>query len=151
MQPSRISNRGPLVMLIGLMAGTAGAIAWLLSPARDAMAHRSSGPIADERRFEPRAKMDTSGFTTVVESLPRWSPDASLKEIGLIWNEIARSDRTRIDTALSSPKLSPNDRMTLSTMKAMLLNYEGEAKKGYEVLEETRRWVERDPRFAKRG
>ena len=70
--------------------------------------------------------MDTSGFTSVVEHLPRWKPDSTLEELSRIWSDVATRNIAEIDSALSKPAVSSSDRFMLLMTKAMFLNYQGE-------------------------
>ena len=95
--------------------------------------------------------MDTSGFTSVVENLPRWKPDSTLEELSRIWSDVGHRNIAEIDGALSNPAVSANDRFMLQMTKAMFLNYEGEPRQAYELLEEMRPWVESEDAIAEKA
>ena len=93
------------------------------------------------RVIEPRAAMDTSGFGSLVESLPRWRADSTLEELSRIWSGAERRNIAEIDGILANASVPPGDRFTLLMTKAMLLNYAGETRQAYDVLEQTRTWL----------
>ena len=95
--------------------------------------------------------MDLSGFTSVGEHLPRWKPDSTLEEISRIWRDVGHRDAAEIDGVLSNPAVSARDRFTLLMTKAMFLNYEGEPRAAYELLEQTRPWVENEDSIAEKA
>ncbi len=95
--------------------------------------------------------MDTSGFTAVVQSLPRWRPDATLRELCDIWRGAGGRQIAAIDTDLSRPELAEMDRIMLLLTKAMILNYESEPKRAYEVAQEARSMVEKDDQLAEQA
>ena len=95
--------------------------------------------------------MDLSGFTSVVENLPRWKPDLTLEELSRIWSDVGRRDLAEIDGVLSNPAVSASDQFMLLMTKAMFLNDEGDPRRAYEVLEQMRPWVESDDAIADKG
>ena len=139
--PSGSSKRPVVVMLVGLMAAIGCAfVVLLLSSAADQEPPSANAGVRNHK-FEPRARIDTSGFNSVVENHPRWKPDSTLEELSRIWNEVARRDLAEIDGALPNTSMPASDRFTLLITKAMLLNYDGEPRRAYELLEQTRPWV----------
>ncbi len=95
--------------------------------------------------------MDTSGFISVVESLPRWKPDTSFEELARIWDGVGHRNIAEIDRVLESPGMRASDRFMLLMTKAMFLNYEGEPGRAYEVLEQARPWVESEDELVKKA
>jgi hypothetical protein len=128
-------------MLVGLMVTVVCACAAVVLSARGLHAQRSTGAAAGSLVFEPRGRMDTSGFSSLVEGLPKWKPDSTLEEVSRIWSGVGRRDIAKIDGALSDPAMPANDRCMLLITKAMFLNYEGEPARAYDLLGETRSWV----------
>jgi ASPIC and UnbV/FG-GAP-like repeat len=149
--PSRSSNRLVVVLLVGLMAASACAFIALAYSSRAGQERRSAKAVNLDRKFEPRTKLDTSGFTTVVENLPPWKPDSTLEELSRIWSGIARRDIAEIDGALSNPRVPASDRFMLLMTKVMLFNYDGEPRRAYELLEQTRPWVQSEDALAEKG
>jgi hypothetical protein len=149
--PSRSSNRAVLFMLAGLMITIlCGCVALVLS-ASGLHAQRSTSAAAVNRIFEPRRRMDTSGFSSLVEGLPHWKPDSTLEELSRIWSDVGRRDIAKIDGALRDPAMSASDRFMLLITKAMFLNYEGEPARAYDLLEQTRLWVLGEDAIADKG
>ncbi len=137
----RSSNRAIFFMLVGLIVTAVCAFSALLLSARGTHARASSSAAARSLAFEPRAVMDTSGFGSLVESLPRWKPDSTLEELGRIWNGADRRSIAEIDGVLANAAVPASDRFALLMTKAMLLNYGGETRRAYDVLEQTRAWL----------
>jgi hypothetical protein len=137
-------------LLAGLILMAVIAIVVLISLSRGTGVPSSAsvpGPVpaaTGKLAFRPREKLDTAGFTTVVDRLPQWSPDASLAEIGNIWRRAGYRNIEEIDGKLSDTKLSCLERAALLVSKAVFFNYEGEPNRAYEVLKETRSLLEKD-------
>ena len=81
----------------------------------------------------------------------RWKPDASLEEISNIYRGLGYKNIEVIDRSLSDSSKSDRQRLTLLISKAILFNYEGEPNRAYEVLEQTRSWVEKSRKLAEEG
>ena len=100
--------------------------------------------------FQPRRQIDTSGYTLVLSRIPQWSKTATLEEIAAPWpgcghrfiNELDKHLRGIANRGTFHQKCSTKT----SSRKVALLNYEGEARKAYEVLKELRTLVENDMR-----
>ncbi len=135
-------------MLIGLTALIGSAIVVLIVGAHGAHALRAPAAVVRGPSFHPRGLMDTSGFTSVAQSLARWRPDSTLTELSAIWHDVGHRKVAQIDGILSSSALSPVDRFKLLMNKATFLNYEGDSRGAYELLAQTRPWVEGDPAIA---
>ncbi len=149
--PNRASNRFVVGMLVGLMLLMGCLVAALMYSSRGVHARSSAADGRRDLRFEPRASLDTSGFTTVVERLPSWKPDSTLDEIGKIWHEVGYRNIAEIDKTLSKPDVSPGDRIMLLISKASFFNYENEPKRAYEVLQQARSMVEKEDALAEQG
>ncbi len=147
--PGRSSSRAAVVILIGLTVSTGSAIVVLVVGARTARARRAPAAVIKGPGFHPRGLMDTSGFTSVSQSLAYWRPDSTLTELSAIWHDVGHRNIAQIDGILSNSALSPVDRFKLLMTKAMLLNYEGDLRSTYELLAQTRPWAEGDPAIAK--
>ena len=151
-KPSRgSSNRAAHVMLLGLSVLICFALLVTVLGSQGLLARRSPGASEARRGFEPRRRMDSSGFTSIVEALPRWRSDSTLAEISAIWKDVGRANIIEIDGALANPAVSPSDRYMLLLTKAMFLNYEGDPRAAYELLAQMRTWIESEPQLVARG
>jgi hypothetical protein len=101
-------------------------------------------------RYEPRTKLDASGFFLIAGSVAPWPPDASLQEVSIAWNHPGWRMLLSIDRLLSQPGLSLYDRIEPSLTRAMCLNFEGEAEEAYEALAELRNLLAKDRSSAQR-
>ncbi|MFN0018502.1 MAG: CRTAC1 family protein [Pirellulaceae bacterium] len=99
--------------------------------------------------FQPRQELDSGGFTLVTTTIPPWRPDASLAEIGDIWRRIGYRRIEQLDKQLAAQVTPPRDKFAYLMMKAGLLNYEGDPKLAYEVLEECRAIVAGDEELSR--
>jgi hypothetical protein len=104
-----------------------------------------NGPLSI---YRPHQRPDSEGFQTLLRLLPSWKPTASLEEIADIWRRAGYRNIDVIDGKLASPGLPNLDRLNLMLEKSSLLNYENEPTKAYEMLEETRRGLEKRPGIA---
>ena len=138
-------------MLIGLSVLIGIALVVLVLGSHGILAKRSAATSEARRSFEPRGRMDSSGFTSVVENLPRWRPDSTLDELSAIWKDVGRANIAEIDGTLANPAVSASDRYMLLLTKAMFLNYEGDPRAAYDLLTQTRTWLESDPVLAAQG
>jgi hypothetical protein len=127
------------VIAVGLVMGISRGIV-----ANPAAARRSEA-------YQPRRPLDTGGFFNVLAHLPPWKPDASLEEISNICRGLGYKNIEKIDRSLSDSHESDTQRLTLLISKAILFNYEGEPNRAYEVLEQTRPWVENSRKLAEEG
>jgi hypothetical protein len=95
-------------------------------------------------------ELDISGLATLGPMLPKWKPEASLKEISDIWKGAGYRAIEKIGRQLESTALSDDQRIMQMLTKSALWNYEGEAEKSYQVLEELRSFVGHDEQLAKK-
>ena len=95
-----------------------------------------------ETGYQPRKRPDTAGFQEVCNRMPGWKPDASLEEIAEIWRGVGYRNIEVIDGMLREPGLSDVEKFNLMMAKTILLNYENEPKKAYELLEMMRLWLD---------
>jgi hypothetical protein len=113
----------------------------------------TAAPAATARQrlnYQPRQAMDTSGFYQALAHL-RWKPDASLEEIRDNWQSVGARMIEELDTALPPPGKSDSQRLLILLSKANVLNYEGKPSAAYELLEQTRSWVEPHDALAELG
>jgi FG-GAP-like repeat/ASPIC and UnbV len=93
--------------------------------------------------------VDSSGFGALRYMMPKWKPDASLKEISDVWTGAGYRAIEGIDQDLAGTALTESDRAFKMVMKSALLNCEGESQKAYEVLEQLRSFIQSDEYKAK--
>ena len=146
--PSRSLNR--MVLLVGLVAATGGAIFALVWASRGLHARPTASGGTANLKYLPRgAGLDTSGFTAFVDSLPKWKHDETLATIADIWRATpARRKSPRSTASWRGPALPAVNRMKLMADKAFLLNFEGDPKRAYEVAAEARVIAEKDDMLA---
>ena len=139
---SRSSNRAVFVMLVGLMAAIGlrirRAVVFFARGSSTAVGKRRSSATANSSRA---ATMDTSGFSSVVENLPRWKPDSTLEELSRIWSDVARRDVAEIDERLVKPRGVGQRSIHAADDESHVPQLRGRAASAYELLEQTRLWV----------
>lgn len=95
--------------------------------------------------YEPRQPFDTAGWGTVAAKTA-WSGGDSLERIATAWRHPGyrlMDELNKITEAQSKTKgVSPALRLKSLVFDASMLNYEGEPKKAYALLEEARTLVE---------
>ncbi len=104
--------------------------------------------VSRELNYQPRVRMETSGFSLVTTSLVEWSPDATLEEIAEPWTHPGRRGIASVDSFLARDDLPLNERLRPMLVKSMYLNFEGDADRACETLAELRTLVENDPELA---
>ncbi len=123
----------------------------LVASSRGLHARQTGSGIRGDLKYEPRGALDTSGFTSVVEVLPQWQPAATLRDISTVWRETPGRQLTAIDDDLSKSELPQTDRVMLLITKALLLNYQNEPARAYEVVREARSMIEKDDELAEKA
>jgi hypothetical protein len=107
-----------------------------------------TNPQQQKLVYQPRRPIDSSGFGLVTHKIPPRSANASLEEIASPWHRCGYRFITELDKFLelhrASGYLSADVLAESLVEKASLLNYEGEANKAYEVLEEVRAVLQDD-------
>ncbi len=111
----------------------------------------SAQPTGRSRDYQRRQAIDTAGFGAVLVRLKRWNVDASLEEIAESCAGKLRAPSARIERELSDPRKTDLERLQLWMSKATFLNYEGESRRAYDVLEQARAWLEPSDRPAEIG
>ena len=102
--------------------------------------------------YDPRLPgLDPSGFAVVPSVITPWKPEASLEEISRIWRGAGYRGIEEIDRRLAVGDRSEEARLSLLIRKVSLLNYEGEAEKSYQLLEQIRSTVVSDEARAVRS
>ena len=146
------------LVAIGIVAGALalGFGSWMflrisrVPPVRP-VAHSSSPSRNLAKGYSRRVmELDISGLATLGPMLPKWKPDASLKEISDIWNKAGYRAIEKIDRQHKSTALSDDERIMQMLTESALWNYEGEPEKSYQVLEELRSFVGQNEELAKK-
>ncbi len=102
------------------------------------------------RRYQPRQPMDTSGFYSALVHV-RWKPDASLEEIGENWQRVPAFMSEELDKALPPVGKSDSHRLLILLSKSSVLNFQGDPHAAYDLLAQTRSWVEQQDALADLG
>ena len=147
---SRASNRVVLGMLVGLLLAAGGAIITLVWSSRGLQARPTAARARGNLKYEPRATMDTSGYASVLELLPRWGTDQTLRGISEIWRDAGARGIAKIDDEVSKSGALDIDRVTLLIAKALLLNFDSKPQLAYDVIQQTRSSVEKDDALAEK-
>jgi FG-GAP-like repeat/ASPIC and UnbV len=100
--------------------------------------------------YRPRQPFETSGLNNVLNHL-RWTDGASLEEIGENWKGAGARVAEELNSALPPPGKSDSHRLQILLAKVNHFNYEGEPQHAYEVLEQTRSWLEGSSALAEFG
>ncbi len=156
--PKRAPRFLASMMLAGLMlAATAAVVLMVRVPrpisAREAKRGEAVATAAEAerpRKYQPRRPLETSGFPEILAQL-RWAPDAPLEQIAENWRTAPKRTIDALDKALPPPGKSDLQRLGLLLSKVNVLNFEGENLKAYELLEETRTWIEPNDALAELG
>ena len=90
--------------------------------------------------YEPRKAIDMGGYAMVTQAVKPWAPDASPAEIAESWRGPGYRNIERL--AEHMKRNGSADPISPFILKAMLLNYEGEARQAYETLAEARSLAE---------
>ncbi len=85
---------------------------------------------------EPRKPLDTSGIASIMSVL-KWSPDATLDDLGNLWRDAGHRNIKALDKMLLGAP-SAHDQFRLLLAKAVLYNYEGDPQRAYDVLQQLR-------------
>jgi hypothetical protein len=103
-------------------------------------------------RLSYRAKepLDTGGFTAVLPMLKPWPASASLEQISDSFHRAGYRLIDQIDQSLARQPRPDPQKIVLTLMQAALWNYEGEPGRAYQVLEQTRSWIEDKPELDQR-
>jgi ASPIC and UnbV/FG-GAP-like repeat len=110
-------------------------------------------PLSETRKqliFQPRKPLETSAFFASLTHL-RWPLGASLEEIRDNWRGVDERMLEELDKALPAPGKSDSQRLLVLLSQAAVFNYKGETKRAYDLLEQTRSWVEKSDALAELG
>jgi hypothetical protein len=170
-EPSGPSHRNLVAPALAVVVLAAGVGAYLAMGRADRVqsraasapapaAHQPAGsPAAAEKlppvppgklTYRPRMAMDTTALASAMAHL-RWPPEATLEQIGENWRTVDARMAEELDKALPPPGKSDSHRLQILLSKAALFNFRGEPGRAYELLEETRPWVEQHGPLAELG
>ena len=139
------SIRGMAWIVALAIVAVAGILGWSYW---DGLTSNSEEPDAADPIYQPREDIDASGFAAIRPFVPPWKPDAELTEIRDSFEGAAMGGVAAIDRQLASSVLPQDERLLSMINKALLFNYEGQPDKAYDVLAQTRSFVESDPAIA---
>jgi hypothetical protein len=132
----------------GLVVVLSGALG--LAILRDGFNQKGAPAPARPISYQPRNPIiDLRGFRMIASSVPPWSANAPLEKIADCWRLAGLRLAESLDVELSPPYLSPEKRIGLLLMKAVVLASEGETRKAYRDLEEARTYAESNEEFAR--
>src|ERR1700677_1796513 len=106
-----------------------------------------TAPQKPTLKYEPRRPIDTSGYSIVSQSL-QWNANASLEEVARVWQKAGHRLADKMDQEFNQLIATEDIKIGVLLNKAMLLNYESEAVKAYQLLEKLRAQVEQKPALA---
>ncbi|HEY7314127.1 MAG TPA: CRTAC1 family protein [Gemmataceae bacterium] len=92
--------------------------------------------------YRPCQPLDTSGFLNSLLGQKPWKDPTDLQEIQKAFDRLAQRNLEQMDKDLSHG-LPPEREIRFRLVKVSLLLYDGQAEKAYEVLQDTRNWLER--------
>jgi hypothetical protein len=111
----------------------------LVAPTPDAGEVAANQELENQNlKFEARADVDDNGYAMMNKYVSAWEPYASLEEIHDRFKDLGYFARVSLDEQLKDNRLKTPERVAALNSKALLLNYEGDAKRAYEVLEQVR-------------
>jgi hypothetical protein len=125
------------ILLVFLVTACgAGGLFLFLGP-RTSQAPASGKPLS----YQPCQPLDTSGFLFALVGLKRWQDPTSLDQIKQAYAQVGYRNIKEIDAALDRSR-DGEQGIRYRIVKTALLLFEGEPRKAYQVLEETRKRVE---------
>jgi hypothetical protein len=101
-----------------------------------------------QSQFQPCQHVEDSGYSAVNEYITSWKPDATSEEIRKSFDRFGYKMIEQLDEEMRRSTLTPSQKLAATFMKATVLNYEGEPKKAYAVLEQIRSELEQNPSAA---
>jgi hypothetical protein len=111
--------------------------------------YRSGSIGRPQAEYLPRHHVDSSGYETIGSLVTPWKPDATLAEISEAWQQVARDAIEQVDRGLAGGRnLSEQKKFSMLLTKVAALNYEGEPKTAYQVLEQLRSLTEHDQKLS---
>ena len=134
--PQRRRVGGIAKLLLGLLLLAATIAGAVMKYWRGLATHRAG--VSAQLAYRERASLDTGGFMAILPMLERWPSTASLEQVADVFRHAGDRDIERLDQTLARSDTSEERRITLTLMKASLINYEGEPARAYRILEEAR-------------
>ncbi len=119
------------------------------SVAADKGAGSSVSDAPKRLKYQKRRGMDNSGAAQAATHL-RWSPD-SLDEARDSWQSVDEHMLQVLEKALPPPGKCDSQRLLILISKVNVLNKKGDFKGAYELLEQTRSWLEKTDTLAELG
>src|SRR5579884_375580 len=104
--------------------------------------HPSAPHHEPDIAYKPHRTIDISGSSLVAKYVNPWQPDASLEHIARCWDRVGYRLLKQIDHALARETAPGRRRLGLLFTAAAYCNYEGEADKAYEYLQQARQLAE---------
>lgn len=140
--PSANTSQGRNLILAGILSAVAFALVMHLVTQKPAVP-----PVAaKDLDYLPRQPLDPAGFITIGKLMPAWPREATLAQISEVWTPLPGKLLEQADRELTQRKgVSADERLLLLNVKAAMYNYEGQPKKAYEILAQTRKEVEASP------
>ena len=129
-----------------------GAASGVVAPHGDRSQELVIPPSAKRKplKYVPRFDLDTSGAVQASTHV-RWPPEATLEEIRDNWQSVCPRMMAELDAAMPPPGKCDSQRLLLLWSKVNVLNMQGDTKGAYELLEQTRSWVEKQDGLAELG
>ncbi len=138
--PQRRRVGGIAKLLLGLLLLAATIAGAVMKYWRGLATHRAG--VSAQLAYRERASLDTGGFMAILPMLERWPSTASLEQVADVFRHAGDRDIERLDQTLARSDTSEERRITLTLMKASLINYQGEPARAYRILEEARTSLE---------
>ena len=106
-------------------------------------------PTQSRLDYKPRKQVEPNGLRLVHAYLKPWHSSASLEEIAQVWDKAGFRLIEYLDNRLAgSEKKTPEAMMEAFLVKSDSFNFEGQAPKAYEVLEQARSFAQTDDYLA---
>jgi hypothetical protein len=149
-QPRRYSLLG-VTIAVAVAIAVGFFVAKAMTPAESG-SPQEPVPERSARKYQPRsAQVDTSGYGLAITKVTPWHADASLEAVGQAWKDIGFRQAERVDQQLARGLMPEKTRINLLVQKARCLNYEGQPRKTYRVLEEARGLIEANDEIAEQA
>ena len=146
------SSRRRAAALIGLVIVAVAVFVWKLNRAPASRHAAAREPeVGRQLAWEPRRPLDTGGFKAAVAALKPWEPTATLAEVAGAWKDVGKRAIANVDRELAVGGQSVSEQLPLLLLKAMLCQYEGDARRAYAVLDELRSQVEHEDMMAQQA
>lgn len=135
-------------LLVGILAPLGIALAGTIWATHATGSHRT-GLVHPDKLYPRSPRLDLSGYSAVIERMPLWRSDASLREIARYWDRAGYRGAEQVDAQLADPGRPIAGDLRLLMLKSHFLLYEGEAEASYATLVGMRSKVEADEKYAR--